>query len=107
MPKIATRNSFALLHDEDVDDDVDDATDCTTSAIACSVMDLETGKLLEHRHLRRDPKHKVVRDKSYANEIGRLCQGVGKHPTKPTTQRGAGTNTMRPIKFCDIPCDRV
>ena len=106
-PQIATHNSFALLQDDDVDDDVDDTTDRTTSAIACSVMDLESGKLLEHRQLRRDPKHKVVWDKSYANEIGRLCQGVGKHPTKPATPRVTGTDTMRPIKFCDIPRDRV
>ncbi len=44
-------------------------------------------------------------DKSYADEIGRLCQGVGQHPTMPNTQRVTGTNTMKPIMFQDIPID--
>jgi hypothetical protein len=120
-PSLATFNPFVLLQDDDdddvdtpdspstatLDDDVEDATDKPTTAVAFSVLDHETGKFLEHRQLRRDPKHKAIWDTSYANEIGRLCQGVGTHPAKPNTQRVAGTNTMRPIRFEDIPKDRI
>ena len=31
----------------------------------------------EHRQLRRHPKFKDIWDMSYANELGRLCQGIG------------------------------
>ena len=68
----ATVNPFALLQDDNddkvddptaaalsvLDDDVNDATNGPTTALACSVLDHETGKFLEHRQLRRDPKHK-------------------------------------------------
>jgi hypothetical protein len=120
-PNLSTLNPFALLQDDNdkdeepadssaapiLNDDVDDATDKPTTAVAFSVLDQETGKFLEHRQLRRNPKHKTTWDRSYANEIGRLCQGVGAHPSKPNTQRVAGTNTMRPIHFADIPKDRI
>ena len=46
--------------------------------LACSVMDVDTGKMLEFRQLRKHPKYKKIWDTSYANELGRLCQGVGK-----------------------------
>ncbi len=79
-PSLATNNPFALLqddNDEDMDttdsacmptfnNDVDDVTDKPTTALAFSVLDHETGKFLEHRQLRRDPKHKCTWDKSYA-----------------------------------------
>lgn len=42
---------------------------------------------------------------SYANELGRLCQGVGTDKTNPTKQRVEGTNTFCPIAYHDIPCD--
>ena len=58
---------------------------------------------MEHCQLRRRPKYIATWDTSYADEIGRLCQGVGKHPTKPNAQHVAGTDTMKPIKFQDIP----
>ncbi len=44
---------------------------------ALAVLDRDTGKLLEHCQLRKDPCYKTVWDRSYANELGRLCQGVG------------------------------
>jgi len=97
-----TFNRFALLADDGLNDDVVPIT-----ATAYSVMDHESGKLLEHRQLRRHPKYKKIWDRSYANEIGRLCQGVGRHPTKPNAQRIAGTNCMHPIKFSNIPRDRI
>ncbi len=40
---------------------------------ALAVLDCKSGKLLEHRQLRKDPRYKLVWDRSYANELGRLC----------------------------------
>ena len=65
-------------------------------------MDPATGDFLEHRQLRRDPRFKAVWDTSYANELGRLCQGIGSGAT-PTKQRVAGTNTFFLIDYKDIP----
>ena len=45
--------------------------------LAAPVMDEETGKVLEFRQFRSHPKYKKIWDTSYANELGRLCQGVG------------------------------
>ena len=81
--------------------------DIEPTAMACPVLDHDTGVTLEHRQLRRHPKYKDTWDTSYANEIGRLCQGIGKHPTTPNMQRIAGTNTMKPINFHSIPRDRI
>jgi hypothetical protein len=39
---------------------------------------------------------------SYANELGRLCQGVSSGPT-PNSQRVAGTNTFCLINYNNIP----
>ncbi len=97
-----TFNRFALLADDNPNDDV-----VSVTATAYSVMDLESGELLEHRQLRHHPKHKDKWDQSYANKIGCLCQGVGRHPTEPNAQRIAGTNCMHPIHFKDIPRDRI
>ena len=60
---------------------------------ALSVLDPATGEFLEHRQLRRDPRYKATWDTSYANELGRLCQGIGAGST-PSTQRVSGTNTF-------------
>ena len=45
--------------------------------LAAPVMDEETGKTVESRQLRSHPNYKKILDTSYANELGRLCQGVG------------------------------
>lgn len=74
--------------------------------LACSVMDEDTGELLEFRQLRKHPKYKKIWDTSYANELGRLCQGVGESPMNPMMQRVKGTDTFRVIKYEDIPRDR-
>jgi hypothetical protein len=95
---LPTFNRFALLADDNIDNDEQPPT-----ATAYSVLDHETGETLEHCQLRRLPKYKATWDKSYADEIGRLCQGVGQHPTMPNTQRVTGTNTMKPTMFQDIP----
>ncbi len=75
------------------------------SPAALSVLDLATGAFLEHRQLRRDPRYKTTWDTSYANELGRLCQGIGTG-VKPCTKRVDGTNTFFRIKYNDIPAHK-
>ena len=74
--------------------------------MALPVLDVASGKELEYRQLRRHPSYKETWDASYANELGRLCQGIGEHPTKPGEQRVEGTDTFRPIHYEDIPGER-
>jgi hypothetical protein len=45
--------------------------------LALSVLDPTTGSMLEHCQLRSDPWYKTTWDTLYANELGRLCQGIG------------------------------
>ncbi len=69
---------------------------------ALAVLDRESGKLLEHCQLHKDPRYKTVWDRSYANELGCLCQGIGTG-NKAGGKRVAGTNTFHLITFADIP----
>ena len=69
---------------------------------ALAVLDRESGTLLEHRQLRKDPRYKTVWDRSYANEHRRLCQGIATG-NKAGGERVAGTNTFHLITFADIP----
>jgi hypothetical protein len=69
---------------------------------ALVVLDRNTGKLLEHRQLRKDPRYKTVWDRSYANELRCLCQGVGTGD-KAGGKQVAGTNTFHIIAYADIP----
>jgi hypothetical protein len=69
---------------------------------ALSVLDSSMGEFLEHHQLRRDPRYKATWDTSYANELGRLCQGIGSGTT-PTSKQVAGTNTFFLIDYHDIP----
>jgi hypothetical protein len=78
--------SFTILNDSD----------------ALAVLDHDTGKLLEHRQLSKDPHYKMVWDRSYANKLGHLCQGVGTGD-KAGGKRVAGTNTFHLIAYADIP----
>ena len=78
----------------------------STDNIALPVLDHATGHMLEHRQLRSHPTYKDVWDRSYANELGRLCQGIGSDNTSPTGKRVDGTDTFRPIAYTDIPSDR-
>ena len=66
---------------------------------AMAVMDASTGKMLNYRQLRRDPKYKIQWDKSAANECGRLADGVG--------NRVKGTKTIEFIHKCDVPQSRM
>jgi hypothetical protein len=72
------------------------------SPSALFVLDPTTGDLLEHCQLHRDPQYKTTWDTSYANELGRLCQGIGSNPL-PNSQRVAGTDTFCLIDYNDIP----
>ncbi len=69
---------------------------------ALAVLDQDSGKLLEYCQLRKDPRYKKVWDRSYSNELGRLCQGIG---TGDNTggKWVAGTNTFHIIAYVDIP----
>ena len=39
-----------------------------------TVLDPESGKMIEHRQLRRDPRYKDIWDQSYSNELGRYVK---------------------------------
>ena len=63
------------------------------------VIDPETGKSLEYRHLINDPKTRDTWLKAMANEIGRLAQGVG--------GRIEGTDTFEFVHWKTIPKHKV
>ena len=65
---------------------------------AGSVLDAETGELLEYRYLIKRPKYKDDWGYSFGNEIGRLAQGM--------PGRVEGTNTIFFINRDDVPPDR-
>ena len=65
---------------------------------AYAVVDPESGKLLEYRHLKSHPTYKTVWQQSMSNELGRLAQGNSKV---------AGTNTLYFIEYGDIPQNRI
>ena len=65
---------------------------------AHAVLDQETGKLLEYRQLLKHPRFKDVRNRSAADEFGRLAQGIG--------GRVKGTDTIRFIHKHEVPQDR-
>jgi hypothetical protein len=69
---------------------------------ALSILDPATGEFLEHCQLRCDPKYKPMWDTSYANKLGRLCQGNGTG-TMPNTKQVTGTNTFFLMDYNDIP----
>ena len=56
--------------------------------------------------MRKHPKFAHIWKNSYANELGKLCQGIGKGSKVPINQRVEVTNTFHIIKFEDIPQDR-
>jgi hypothetical protein len=68
---------------------------------ALEVLDHKTGKLLEHCQLRKDPCYKKVWDRSYINELGCLCQGIGTQD-KAGGKRVAGASTFHLIAYANI-----
>ena len=74
--------------------------------MAMPVLNKTLGQLLEYRQLHMHPKFAHICNTSYANELGRLYQGVGKGSNVPKKKCIEGTNTLRIIFFEDIPCKR-
>ena len=66
--------------------------------LAFAIYDEETGKLLEYRHLHQHPKYREVWNKSFANEIGRLAQGI---------RDIKGTDTIKFIRKSQVPAGRT
>jgi hypothetical protein len=67
-----------------------------------AILDQESGQLFEHCQLQRDPHYNQVWDRSYSNELRRLCQGIGMG-NKASSKQVAGTNTFHLIPYLDIP----
>ena len=61
-----------------------------------SVIDEETGRALEYRHLIQDPKYKNIWNEAGCKEFGRLIQGYGKNTDG--TKIVEGTNTCHWIQ---------
>jgi len=76
----------------------DQVAHCRREA-AHSVLDHETGQLLEYRQLLKNSKFKEIWTRSAADEFGRLAQGIG--------GRIKGTDTIRFIHKWEIPADRL
>ena len=70
-----------------------------------SVLDEDTGQTLEYRQLRQHPKFHNIWNESYCNELGRLCQGIGKSPTGDK-KRVEGTETFFVIDYNAILAER-
>ena len=101
-----TTNYFAALAEHtDHDEDAYQPSPPDAHPLACPVLDITTGKELEHRQLRAHPAYKETWDASYANELGRLCQGIGQSMTNATKKRVEGMDTFRPIQVHDIPAE--
>ena len=65
---------------------------------AHSVLDQETGELLEYQQLLQHPKFKEVWNRSAADEFGRLAQGIG--------GQIKGTDTIQFIHKHEVPAER-
>ena len=66
--------------------------------MANSVLHPDTGEVMEYRSLSTNPATKATWTRSYANELGRLAQGVA--------DRVNGTDTIFFIPFQEVPADR-
>jgi hypothetical protein len=76
---------------------IDDGQGIPDDHFAFAVIDEETGKALEYKDLITLDQYKRIWSTSYANELGRLTQGIRDIP---------GTNTMFYINKSEIPEDR-
>ena len=74
--------------------------------VAHSVLYQETGKQLNYGQLINHPKFQETWNRYFSNEMGGLCQGVGKE-NKGIGKRVEGTNTFYVIKFEDIARNRL
>ena len=73
---------------------------CTLSLIPRNWKQLNYGQLINH------PKFQETWNRYFSNEMGGLCQGVGKE-NKGIGKRVEGTNTFYVIKFEDIARNRL
>jgi len=73
--------------------------------LAASILDYTTGESLKYCQLRKHPMLGQVWSKSYANELGRLCQGVGS-TADGSSKCVEGTDTFYVIDYEDIHLDR-
>ena len=73
-------NTFAALAA------TNDKEDNTQQPSVFPVLGALTGEELKHKQLQKHPKYKDIWDTSYANELGWLCQGIGKAPNNPDQQ---------------------
>jgi hypothetical protein len=64
-----------------------------------AVLDMDTGKLMEMKHLLVNPKYKEVWGKLYTTELGHLAQGI------PGVSKG--TDTIAFIQRDQVPIDRI
>jgi hypothetical protein len=62
------------------------------------------GNFLEWRQLRTHPTLSITWNTSYANKLGRLCQGI--HTGTNEGKHSKGTNTLFPIPYNKIPSNR-
>ena len=69
-------------------------------------LDRDTGKYLSCGQLRRHPKYADIWNKSFSDEMERLCSGVGTRPDGKG-KRVKGKNTFFVILFEYIPKGRV
>ena len=76
-----------------------------TGAMDLPVIDEETGQLIEYRQLLKQPKYANTWTTSYSNEMGHLCQGIGRN-TKGTGKRVEGADTFFVTHYDDIPDNR-
>ena len=72
---------------------------------ALPVLDESTGQTLEYQPLRQHPDFHKIWNHSYANELVRLCQGIGASPNG-TSKCIKGTDNFFVIRFENIPADR-
>eukprot|EP00804_Cyclotella_cryptica_P013268 CCRYP_007040-RA/>CCRYP_007040-RA protein AED:0.41 eAED:0.41 QI:0/0/0/1/1/1/2/0/513 len=77
----------------------------TPTNLATSVLDYDTGLSLDYKQLCTHPKLGLIWRKSYANELCRLCQGIGTVDSG-TNQCIQGTDTFYVIDYDDIPFNR-
>ena len=63
-----------------------------------SVLNEETGELMEYRQVIKCPKYQKLYSKSYSKELGRITQGI--HGVVN------GTNTIFFIEKTDVPAER-
>ena len=69
------------------------------------VLDSKIGRTLGYRQLRNYPKFHQVWIELYANEIGRICKGIGTSPDA-SGKRVEGTTTFLVINYDVIPANR-